>query len=350
MHRTQQRLCRRPVPRPNPADPRTPVHEYRRAVHTFSVGGPNARGSRGPAAGSGVAPRSERAPACGETRRWLWRVATLPARFRPLPTASDRFRPPRPGPTASARRARVRPPPAPPLCEHRAVPASATTSPIPVLYFTDILCVWAYAGQIRIDRLLAQEGRTIALEHRFCPIFGDARAALTRRWGDRGGLPAYAAHVRSVCDGFDHLSCSDRVWLDVAPRSSLSAHLVLAAVRHLEAGGTAPEGAFATACWRFRRAFFEEARDISVRRIQLELAEELDIATGAVEQCLDSGAAHAELTADFERARDLDVRKSPTILLNEGRQRLTGNVGFRIIAANVREVLRHPGIDDASWC
>lgn len=229
------------------------------------------------------------------------------------------------------------------------MPPARATQPIPILYFTDILCVWAYAGQIRIDRLLDQQRDSLALESRFCPIFGDAREALARRWSDRGGMPGYAAHVRGVCGGFDHLACSDRVWLDVAPRSSLSAHLVLAAVRHLEIGGSLPAGAFGRACWRFRRAFFEEARDISVRRVQLELAEELGIAAAQVEDCLDSGAAHAELTADFERARDLDVRQSPTILLNQGRQRLTGNVGFRIIAANVRELLRNPG-DDASWC
>ncbi|TPV95892.1 MAG: disulfide bond formation protein DsbA, partial [Myxococcales bacterium FL481] len=34
---------------------------------------------------------------------------------------------------------------------------------------------------------------------------------------------------------------------------------------------------------------------------------------------------------------------------NEGRQRLNGNVGFRIIEANVRELLRHTETEH-SWC
>jgi hypothetical protein len=37
------------------------------------------------------------------------------------------------------------------------------------------------------------------------------------------------------------------------------------------------------------------------------------------------------------------------LLFNEGRQRLTGNVGYRIIEANIRELLEGaPG--QLSWC
>ena len=44
------------------------------------------------------------------------------------------------------------------------------------------------------------------------------------------------------------------------------------------------------------------------------------------------------------------IEGSPTFELNEGRQKLFGNVGFRVIEANVREVLRDPNQDQASWC
>jgi hypothetical protein len=37
-------------------------------------------------------------------------------------------------------------------------------------------------------------------------------------------------------------------------------------------------------------------------------------------------------------------------LFNEGRQVLTGNVGYRVIEANVRELLRQPSDDQSSWC
>jgi len=43
------------------------------------------------------------------------------------------------------------------------------------------------------------------------------------------------------------------------------------------------------------------------------------------------------------------VSSSPTLLLNEGRQRLVGNVGYRILEANVRELFERPGVQQ-SWC
>ena len=40
---------------------------------------------------------------------------------------------------------------------------------------------------------------------------------------------------------------------------------------------------------------------------------------------------------------------SPTLSLNEDRQRLAGNVGYRVIEANVRELLEGPA-PEGSWC
>jgi hypothetical protein len=34
---------------------------------------------------------------------------------------------------------------------------------------------------------------------------------------------------------------------------------------------------------------------------------------------------------------------------NEGRQRLNGNVGYRVLEANIRELLNHPA-GEQSWC
>ena len=44
------------------------------------------------------------------------------------------------------------------------------------------------------------------------------------------------------------------------------------------------------------------------------------------------------------------IEGSPSLVLNQGRQKLYGNVGFRIIEANILELLRQPRADDASWC
>ncbi len=224
------------------------------------------------------------------------------------------------------------------------------SQPLPVHHFTDVLCIWAYACQIRVDEVLEREGDAVALDRRFCSVFSEARDRLARSWADRGGLEGYGAHVRKVAERFDHIEVSDRVWAEVAPRSSLGAHVFLAAIRHLESNEEVPARAFAEATWRFRRAFFTEGRDIGRRAVQYEIAESLELPIAAIEGCLADSAAHAELAHDFALAKELDVSVSPTLVLNEGRQRLAGNVGYRVIAANVHELLRNPRGDAASWC
>ena len=61
------------------------------------------------------------------------------------------------------------------------------------------------------------------------------------------------------------------------------------------------------------------------------------------------GRAHAALQQDRRLADELAVRMSPSLVFNEGRQRLYGNVGYRVIEANVRELLHNPP-GEASWC
>ena len=44
------------------------------------------------------------------------------------------------------------------------------------------------------------------------------------------------------------------------------------------------------------------------------------------------------------------LQGSPSFVLNDGRQKLYGNVGFRILEANIQELLRPPTPTQASWC
>jgi hypothetical protein len=37
-------------------------------------------------------------------------------------------------------------------------------------------------------------------------------------------------------------------------------------------------------------------------------------------------------------------------VLNGGRQKLYGDVGYKIIEANIQELIRDPHPDHASWC
>ena len=70
----------------------------------------------------------------------------------------------------------------------------------------------------------------------------------------------------------------------------------------------------------------------------------------AIEQCIHNCDAFARLAADYQDADKMRIEGSPSFVLNEGRQKLYGNIGFRLIEANIHELLRAPRVDEASWC
>lgn len=70
--------------------------------------------------------------------------------------------------------------------------------PIHISYFSDILCIWAYIAQIRMEELKTNFQDRIAIAPHFVPVFGNAREKLENRWRDRGGLKGYSDHVHEV--------------------------------------------------------------------------------------------------------------------------------------------------------
>lgn len=221
-----------------------------------------------------------------------------------------------------------------------------------ILHFSDILCVWAYVSQARIDELQRNFGEQIEIDYHFVHVFGHAHQKLEAQWGQRGGAAAYGKHVKEVVGKFDHVPVHPEIWQRDIPRSSLPAHLFLCALKLLDLEEREPEGrsTLARAAWALREAFFRDLVDISQRRGLLAIAEKLALPTEKIQTILESGGAHALLSEDIAAARDRSVRASPTLLFNEGRQVLTGNVGYRVIEANVRELLRGPSDHQSSWC
>jgi len=224
-------------------------------------------------------------------------------------------------------------------------------APIRISHFSDVLCVWAFIAQVRVEELQATFGSEIVVEPHFVSIFGNAREKLEARWKDRGGLPAYGKHVQEAAGPYPHVKVHPDTWVVNPPTSSLACHLFLCAVRSAKRTDPAamPDAAFQRITWALRRAFFEEASDISNQAVQRAVAEGVGIPLGPVDAALASGAAHAALARDLDLARDLTVTVSPTLVFNEGRQRLNGNVGYRVIEANIRELLRQPA-GEHSWC
>jgi len=104
------------------------------------------------------------------------------------------------------------------------------------------------------------------------------------------------------------------------------------------------------AAWEVRKSFFASARDISDWEVLAEIVESLGIDYAIVEERIISSEAVAQLAIDYDLSTKNDVSVSPTLVMNDGRQKLLGNVGYKLIEANVQELLRHPSKEEASWC
>jgi len=102
--------------------------------------------------------------------------------------------------------------------------------------------------------------------------------------------------------------------------------------------------------WRIRCAFFEKTENIARFDVLDNIARDLNIPTDSVRELINNGEAFAELQLDDDAKQEYQVPGSPTLVFNEGRQRLYGNVGYRIIEANIRELLQNNKSGEASWC
>jgi predicted DsbA family dithiol-disulfide isomerase len=226
---------------------------------------------------------------------------------------------------------------------------------VEITYFSDALCVWAYVSQARIDAVKEKFGDAVRIEHRFCSVFGDTARKITSTWKDKGGYEGFNAHLREVAERFPHIAVHPDIWLKTRPLTSASPHLFMKAVQQRDRESATTEGRstphiFEQVMWAFRSAFFRDGRDISRWEVQCEIAADLGADIGVIEERIHSGMAFAGLAADYQDADKMRIEGSPSFVLNAGRQKLYGNVGFRLLEANIQELLRAPRSDEASWC
>lgn len=221
---------------------------------------------------------------------------------------------------------------------------------VPIAFYSDVLCVWAYLAELRLDAVRQAFGEQIQVQYRFCSVFGDTARKIPAAWGDKGGYDGFNAHLRHTARSFPEIAVHPDLWLTTRPASSWSAHLMLKAVQLDEAAlGCAP-GTADAAIRAMREAFFKDGRDIATRAVQTAVAEQAGADPARLEPLIEGGQAFAALASDYQDAETLRVQGSPTFVLNDGRQKLYGNVGFRIIEANIQELLREPKAGQASWC
>jgi len=229
------------------------------------------------------------------------------------------------------------------------------TDKVQAEYFTDLLCIWAYGAQVRLRQLQRDFPRQLMLTARYIPLFACTAERIGKGWADRGGYAGYGRHVREVARDWDHVKVHADIWTGDVPASSTSPHLFLKAVQLLEQQGTIETDPStvppsARLDWLLRQSFFAECRNIARHEVQCALAGTLGLPIDAIRAKIDCGEAHAALHVDQEAQQRYQVTGSPTLVLNEGRQRLYGNVGYRILEANVRELLHNPQAGEASWC
>ena len=218
------------------------------------------------------------------------------------------------------------------------------TEPLTLSCYSDILCVWAHIAQARVDEVAQKFSAQVSVDYRFCSVFGDTAHKIGKGWSGKGGYAGFGSHLREVVSEFDHISLHPDIWQHNRPASSTPAHILLKAVQRVDSGN----------CERvlkdIRSSFFEKCQDISRWSTLQASLERTGVSVSEIREVIDSGIAHSDLEADRRDQQSLMVTGSPTIILNDGRQKLYGNVGYGVIEANIKELLRSPAAGEASWC
>lgn len=211
-------------------------------------------------------------------------------------------------------------------------------------YYSDVLCVWAHISQARVDEVAARFSKEVSIEYRFCSVFGDTAHKIGIGWAERGGYAEFGNHLREAVSEFSHIKLHPGIWQHSRPTSSTPAHILIKAVQRVD------KRRCRAVLQELRLAFFERCLDISNRSVLEAILEVVDVPVKDVQEVIDSGVAYADLEADQRDRQTLMVQGSPTLILNDGRLKLYGNVGYAVIDANIKELLRSPVAGAASWC
>lgn len=216
--------------------------------------------------------------------------------------------------------------------------------PLIVEYYTDILCVWAWISQRRIDELTFHFGDKIEIRYRYLDLFGDAITRIQSQWEEKGLFDGFSDHVINSAAPYETAEVNKDVWRKTRPITSSNAHLVLKAIEQTNDKEIAIDFAL-----QLRKTFFVEAIDISDLTILRKLVKQHKIDVESINQAINNGTAISALMHDYQEAKEMAIKGSPSFVLNEGRQILFGNVGYRVLLANIEELIKNPEVE-ASWC
>jgi len=218
------------------------------------------------------------------------------------------------------------------------------TQPLIIDYYSDLLCVWAWIAQKRLDELNQKLSDKIEIHYHFINIFGDTQSKMSKQWASKGGYEGFSSHVIESAKPYLNAPVSSEIWSEVRPTTSANAHLILKAVELHYGKAKGVDIALV-----LRKAFFINAVDVSDFNCLYSLLESSGIDLSKIKYSIANGKAMAALMSDYQSAQQLGLKGSPTYIIDNGRQTLYGNVGYRVLLANIEEQLKRP-INEASWC
>ncbi|WP_197479324.1 DsbA family protein, partial [Oleiphilus sp. HI0132] len=193
-------------------------------------------------------------------------------------------------------------------------------------YFSDVLCIWAWIAQRRIEEMKEEWGEQVLLRRHYINLFGDTKTRMAKQWGERGGYEGFGRHVQDAAAPYDNAPVNPEIWKTVRPKSSLNAHLVLKACEL----AYSPQRS-ADLMLLVQKSFFVDNLDVGLLDNVLLLAKQSGMDSDALKTLIDEGDAAALLMSDYQKAAELNIKGSPSWIMNNGRQELFGNVGYRIL-------------------
>jgi len=208
------------------------------------------------------------------------------------------------------------------------------TTPVVIDYYSDILCVWAWIAQQRIEALNDKLVDKIEWRYHYLDVFGDASNKIPNQWQEKGGFLGFSNHVKEAAAPYLDTPINPEVWQSVRPNSSANPHLALKSIDLVFGDKVSVKLA-----QKIRHAFFVDGQDISQLSVLYTLIEKSGYEVNGVKAAINDGRAIGALMADYQQAKLLSLKGSPTYIIDNGRQVLYGNVGYRVLRANIEEHL-----------
>lgn len=94
-------------------------------------------------------------------------------------------------------------------------------------YWSDVLCVWAWIAQPRLEEALTERCDQVDIRLRFLDVFGDAHGKIRRQWGGEEGFDRFAEHVQEVARPHPHTRLHAGLWRETRPRRNAESRAAL---------------------------------------------------------------------------------------------------------------------------